>query len=84
MPHPRLHKGRVWLLKSGYGQLGWFNEEEQIFMPVIDCPGFLRSLVFVDNYAIVTISKPLASEVFSGLPLEKIIKKIMFYLSAEY
>jgi len=53
-------------------------------MPVIDCPGFLRSLVFVDNYAIVTISKPLASEVFSGLPLEKIIKKITFYLSAEY
>lgn len=72
MPHsPRIHRDRIWLLNSGRGELGWADPENGSFEPVISCPGFLRGLVFVDNYAIVTISKPRSSDAFSGLPLEK-------------
>lgn len=74
MPHsPRIYMDRVWLLNSGRGEVGWFDPQKETFVPVVSCPGFLRGLVFVDNYALVTISKPRSSEVFSGLPLEKIM-----------
>lgn len=74
MPHsPRIHRGRLWLLNSGRGELGWVDPENHTFEPVIACPGFLRGLFFVDNYAIVTISKPRSSDAFSGLPLEQIM-----------
>ncbi len=75
MPHsPRIHKGRVWLLNSGHGQLGYFDSGQKVFKPVITCPGFLRGLAFVGDHAIVTLSKPRASDIFSGLPLEKIME----------
>ncbi len=71
MPHsPRIHRDRVWLLNSGRGELGWVDTDNAAFEPVISCPGFLRGLTFVDNYAVVTISKPRSSAAFSGLPLE--------------
>ncbi len=76
MPHsPRIHRDRIWLLNSGHGQVGWFDPENKSFVPVITCPGFLRGLAFVDHHAIVTISKPRASDIFSGLPLEESMGK---------
>ena len=81
MPHsPRWHKGRLWLLNSGTGELGVVdgldNEAELSgtkkghFKPIAFCPGFLRGLAFCGDYAIVALSKP-RYERFEGLPLDQ-------------
>ena len=68
MPHsPRWYQGRLWLLNSGTGELGYLDEEK--FVPVTFCPGFVRGLAFWKNYALVGLSK-LRSKAFSDLPLE--------------
>ena len=69
MPHsPRWHQGRLWLLNSGTGELGWI--EDQQFVPLCFVPGFVRGLVFVGNTAVVGLSK-LRSPQFTGLALEQ-------------
>ena len=69
MPHsPRWHQGRVWLLNSGTGELGWIADER--FVPLCFLPGFARGLAFVGNTAVVGLSK-LRSPQFTGLPLEQ-------------
>ncbi|MGB2074122.1 MAG: TIGR03032 family protein, partial [Henriciella sp.] len=43
MPHsPRWHNGKLWVLNSGSGELGWINPETKSFEPVAFCPGFVR------------------------------------------
>lgn len=69
MPHsPRWHEGRLWLLNSGTGELGWIDEGH--FQPVCALPGFVRGLAFVAGCAVVGLSK-LRSPQFTGLPLEE-------------
>ncbi|MDD5274863.1 MAG: DUF4915 domain-containing protein [Methylovulum sp.] len=68
MPHsPRWYQGRLWLLNSGSGELGYLDGEA--FVPITFCPGFVRGLAFWRHYALVGLSK-LRSPAFSGLPLE--------------
>jgi len=79
MPHsPRIHNNKIWLLNSGHGQIGTIDPKTGDFSPLIACPGFLRGLEFIDHYAIVTVSKPRVSSVFSGLPLEKMMDDQQF------
>ncbi|MGK7890241.1 MAG: TIGR03032 family protein, partial [Leptolyngbyaceae cyanobacterium] len=67
MPHsPRWYQGKLWLLNSGTGELGYLDDNQ--FQPVIFCPGFVRGLAFWKNFAVVGLSK-LRSKSFSGLPL---------------
>lgn len=73
MPHsPRWHQGKLWVLNSGTGELGWINKKVQNkskrFTPVAFCPGFLRGLSFSGHYAFVTLSKPRYKR-FDGLAL---------------
>lgn len=69
MPHsPRWYRGKLWLLNSGSGELGFLDGEQ--FTPVTFCPGFVRGLVFVGDYALVGLSK-LRSKSFGGLVLEQ-------------
>jgi uncharacterized protein (TIGR03032 family) len=69
MPHsPRWHLGKLWLLNSGTGELGWIDNER--FVPVCFVPGFARGLAFVGGFAVVGLSK-LRSPQFTGLPLEQ-------------
>ena len=81
MPHsPRWHAGKLWLLNSGTGQLGWIDNSR--FVPLCFLPGFARGLAFVDGisttgagsqgFAVVGLSK-LRSPQFSGLPLEHVL-----------
>ncbi|GAB5489206.1 MAG: TIGR03032 family protein [Parasphingorhabdus sp.] len=71
MPHsPRFHAGRVWLLNSGTGELGWLNPLDNAFTPVAFFPGFLRGLAFHNDHAFVTLSKPRHGR-FEGLELDK-------------
>ena len=58
MPHsPRWHEGRLWLLNSGEGELGWVDPAMARFVPVAHCAGFARGLAFVGQYAVVALSR---------------------------
>ena len=70
MPHsPRWHNGKLWVLNSGSGELGWINPKDKSFNPVAFFPGFLRGLAFHNGHAIATLSKPRHKR-FEGLALD--------------
>jgi uncharacterized protein (TIGR03032 family) len=69
MPHsPRLHEGRLWLLNSGEGQLGFIDDGR--FHAVAFCPGYARGLAFIGNHAVVGLSLARDNRTFVGLPLD--------------
>jgi uncharacterized protein (TIGR03032 family) len=76
MPHsPRFYKDKLWLLNSGTGELGHINLKSGKFEPLAFCPGYLRGLSFVDNFAIVGLSKPRHNKTFNGLELNEALAK---------
>jgi uncharacterized protein (TIGR03032 family) len=69
MPHsPRVHRGRLWVLNSGTGEFGYVDGGK--FTPLTFCPGYLRGLAFVGDFAVVGLSRPRHDKTFSGLPLD--------------
>lgn len=75
MPHsPRLHMGKLWVLNSGAGELGFVDRETGRFEVVGFCPGYARGLSFIGKYAIVGLSKP-RNQSFSGLALDDVLEK---------
>jgi uncharacterized protein (TIGR03032 family) len=71
MPHsPRLHEGRLWLLNSGAGELGFLDRDAKKFVSVAFCPGYARGLAFVGPYALVGLSLARENRTFQGLPLD--------------
>jgi uncharacterized protein (TIGR03032 family) len=72
MPHsPRLYRGELWVLNSGTGYLGKVNQDGGRFDPVTFCPGYLRGLVFVGDYAVVGLSGSRKDDkTFGGLALD--------------
>jgi uncharacterized protein (TIGR03032 family) len=71
MPHsPRWYRDKLWVLNSGTGEFGSIDLEQGRFVPVTFCPGYLRGLAFVGDYAVVTLSKPRGDLTFGGLALE--------------
>ena len=74
MPHsPRLHRGKLWVLNSGTGEIGWIEpaaKPDEAFHALAFCPGFARGLAFHGKYAFVGLSKP-RYERFEGLALDK-------------
>ncbi len=78
MPHsPRIHDGKLWVLNSGTGELGWVEpatgKNKGKFHPVVFCPGFTRGLAFHGKFAFVGLSKP-RYERFEGLALDQKLK----------
>lgn len=72
MPHsPRLHDGQLWVLNSGTGELGRVDVQAGRFEPVAFCPGYLRGLALIGDYAVVGLSGPRENRTFSGLELEQ-------------
>ncbi len=70
MPHsPRIHNGRLWVCNSGTGHLGTVDPEAGVFNPVTFCPGYLRGLSFIGDYAVAGLSLP-RHKTFSGLALD--------------
>jgi uncharacterized protein (TIGR03032 family) len=70
MPHsPRIENGRLWVLNSGTGELGWVDCRAGRFHAVAFCPGFLRGLTIRGRYALVGLSKPRSGR-FEGLALD--------------
>jgi uncharacterized protein (TIGR03032 family) len=71
MPHsPRFDKGRLWLHDSGTGRFGSIDPDGGPFEPLTFCPGYLRGLAFVGDFAIVGLSRPRRDSTFGGLVLE--------------
>lgn len=75
MPHsPRVYNGKLWVLNSGTGELGWVEPAAKAadakFHALAFCPGFVRGLGFFGKYAFVGLSKP-RYERFEGLALDK-------------
>jgi uncharacterized protein (TIGR03032 family) len=74
MPHsPRMHRGKLWVLNSGTGELGTVDTVGKRFEPVVFCPGFVRGLAFHGRYAFVGLSRPRYQR-FEGLELDQRLK----------
>ena len=77
MPHsPRMHRGELWLMNSGTGELGVVTGlagGAGRFEPRVFCPGFLRGLSFAGDHAFVGLSKPRYKR-FEGLALDAALR----------
>jgi uncharacterized protein (TIGR03032 family) len=76
MPHsPRWHDGRLWLLESGTGSLGFVDIDRGRYEPIVRLDGFTRGLDFVGNLAFVGLSQVRESAVFSGIQITERLKE---------
>jgi uncharacterized protein (TIGR03032 family) len=76
MPHsPRLHRGDLYVLNSGAGELGRIDLRSGRFEPIAFLPGYLRGLTFVEDYAVVGLSEPRENRTFAGLPLQERLER---------
>lgn len=74
MPHsPRVHRGQLYVLNSGAGELLRVDRETGAKETIAFCPGFVRGLDFINGYAIVGLSRPRYKR-FEGLPLDERLK----------
>lgn len=72
MPHsPRWYQDRLWILEAGTGFFGYVDLDTGKFEQVCFCPGFLRGLSFVGDYALVGLSAIRDNRTFSGLDLDQ-------------
>lgn len=72
MPHsPRYYRGRLWLLDSGRGYFGYADLSAGRFEPVAFCPGYMRGLAFVGDFAVVGLSLARHNKTFQGLRLDE-------------
>ncbi len=70
MPHsPRWADGRLWLLESGTGGLGYADLAAGRYRAVAELPGFTRGLDIYGHLAFVGLSQVRESAVFSGIPI---------------
>jgi uncharacterized protein (TIGR03032 family) len=72
MPHsPRWYQDKLWLLEAGTGFFGFVDQKTGSFERICFCPGFLRGLSFVGDYAIVGMSGIRENRTFNDLPLDQ-------------
>jgi uncharacterized protein (TIGR03032 family) len=70
MPHsPRWHNGKLWLLESGTGGIGYVDPCTLRYERIAELPGFTRGLDFHGNLAFVGLSQVRETAVFSGIPI---------------
>lgn len=70
MPHsPRVHRGQVWMLHSGAGQLVWIDPAGGKAETVAELPGYTRGLALYDRFAFVGLSKIRETATFGGMPI---------------
>ena len=75
MPHsPRWYQGKLWLHNSGTGEFGYVDMDKGRFEPVAFCPGYLRGLGFIGDYAVVGLSIG-RENTFTGLALQDNLDK---------
>jgi uncharacterized protein (TIGR03032 family) len=70
MPHsPRWHEGKLWVLHSGTGGIGYVDPASGRYESVAELPGFTRGLSFAGQFAFVGLSQVRETAVFSGIPI---------------
>jgi uncharacterized protein (TIGR03032 family) len=70
MPHsPRWHNGRLWVLESGSGGVGWVDPATGKLETLTVLPGFTRGLDFCGPLAFIGLSQVRESAVFSGIAI---------------
>jgi uncharacterized protein (TIGR03032 family) len=70
MPHsPRWHAGRLWLLESGTGSLGFIDPATGKYESIVRLDGFTRGLEMVGNLAFIGLSQVRETAVFSGIQI---------------
>jgi uncharacterized protein (TIGR03032 family) len=70
MPHsPRWYGGRLWILESGSGSLGFVDRATGRYECIATLPGFTRGLAFCNTLAFVGLSQVRETVTFSGIPL---------------
>jgi uncharacterized protein (TIGR03032 family) len=70
MPHsPRVHRGQVWMLHSGAGQLVLVDPASGRAQTVTELPGYTRGLALYDRYAFVGLSRIRETSTFGGMPI---------------
>ncbi len=75
MPHsPRVYRDQLWLLDSGTGHFGRVDRSTGKFEPLTFCPGYLRGLNFIGDYAVVGLSQCRENRTFQGLALDENLK----------
>jgi uncharacterized protein (TIGR03032 family) len=73
MPHsPRWHGGRLWVLESGRGGLGFIDPSTRKYQEVCRLPGFTRGLDFAGPLAFVGLSQVRETAVFGGIPIAEL------------
>ena len=71
MPHsPRVYRDALWLLDSGRGYFGKLDRDTGRFESIAFCPGYLRGLAFIGNYAVLGLSHARDTRTFQGLELD--------------
>lgn len=77
MPHsPRVYRDQLWLLDSGTGYFGRIDltSASKKFEPLTFCPGYLRGLSFIGDFAVVGLSQCRENRTFQGLALDDHLK----------
>lgn len=75
MPHsPRVYRDQLWLLDSGSGHFGRVDRSSGRFEPLTFCPGYIRGLSFVGDFAVVGLSQCRENRTFRGLALDDNLK----------
>ncbi|HEY7423196.1 MAG TPA: TIGR03032 family protein [Gemmataceae bacterium] len=70
MPHsPRWYAGRLWVLESGSGGIGWVDPATRKYEALAVLPGFTRGLDFCGPLAFIGLSQVRESAVFSGIAI---------------
>jgi len=70
MPHsPRWHAGRLWLLESGTGSLGFVDLTTGKYESIVHLDGFTRGLEMVGNLAFIGLSQVRETAIFSGIQI---------------
>jgi uncharacterized protein (TIGR03032 family) len=71
MPHsPRVYRGKLWLLDSGSGFFGFIDRTSGAFERVAFCPGYLRGMSFIGDFAVLGLSLCRENRTFQGLALD--------------
>ena len=70
MPHsPRWYDGRLWVLESGAGGVGFVDPHSGRYVRLAELPGFTRGLDFCGPLAFIGLSQVRESAVFSGIAI---------------
>jgi uncharacterized protein (TIGR03032 family) len=70
MPHsPRWYAGRLWVLESGAGGVGFVDPRSGRYVSLAELPGFTRGLDFCGPLAFIGLSQVRESAVFSGIAI---------------